>query len=283
MSKASPSQRWKVSIWAFIPPTVNSSRGGRMDFAVDRAGWESGVCVLFWKGIHCAPPIRLNYCIKSRHSPASFYSSCEIIAGMVSSLRSVRISQPLSVTTIVCSYCADKLRSWFYRPAIFIVRISFTRVDHWLDGERHPRFQHDVGFTGVIVQHLRFFVEAATNTVSTIFTNDGEAFCFDKFLNCRTDFAQINAVLPCVAPYRLSCVMRHRRSPMMVGLPTINIFEVSPWKPSLITVTSMLTISPSFSSLASSGIPWHTTSLIEMQTDFDSRDSRGRQKPRVVH
>ncbi len=111
LSKASPSQRWKVSIWAFIPQTVNSSRGGHMDFAVDRAGWESGVCVLFWKGIHCAPPIRLNYRIKSRHSPASSYSSCEIIAGMVSSLRSVRISQPLSVTTIVCSYCADKLRS----------------------------------------------------------------------------------------------------------------------------------------------------------------------------
>ncbi|SWI80103.1 Uncharacterised protein [Klebsiella pneumoniae] len=43
------------------------------------------------------------------------------------------------------------------------------------------------------MQHLRFFVEAATNTVSAIFTNDGEAFCFDKFLNCRTDFAQINA------------------------------------------------------------------------------------------
>ncbi|CSP59174.1 Uncharacterised protein [Shigella sonnei] len=27
-------------------------------------GGESGVCVLFWKGIHCAPPIRLNYRIK---------------------------------------------------------------------------------------------------------------------------------------------------------------------------------------------------------------------------
>lgn len=74
-----------------------------------------------------------------------------------------------------------------------MVRISFTRVDHWLDGERHPVFQYDVGFTGVIVQHLRFFMEAATNTVSAIFTNDGEAFCFDKFLNRRTDFAQINA------------------------------------------------------------------------------------------
>ncbi|EDH1235322.1 hypothetical protein GCY28_10225 [Salmonella enterica subsp. enterica] len=32
------------------------------------------------------------------------YASCVMIAGMVSSLRSVRISQPFSVTTIVCSY-----------------------------------------------------------------------------------------------------------------------------------------------------------------------------------
>ncbi|NYY81335.1 hypothetical protein DMI65_16540 [Escherichia coli] len=47
----------------FIPPTVNSSRAS-MDFAVDRAGGESGVCVLFWKGIHlCATHnIKLLHC-----------------------------------------------------------------------------------------------------------------------------------------------------------------------------------------------------------------------------
>ncbi|EJK92639.1 hypothetical protein UUU_06250 [Klebsiella pneumoniae subsp. pneumoniae DSM 30104 = JCM 1662 = NBRC 14940] len=38
-------------------------------------------------------------------------------------------------------------------------------------------------------------------------------------------------------------------------MPTINILEVSPWKSSLMTVTSIFTISPSFSSLPSSGIP----------------------------
>lgn len=64
LSKASPSQRWKVSIWAFIPQTVNSSRGQRMDFAVDRAGWGERCLRTVLKGIHCAPPIRLNYRIK---------------------------------------------------------------------------------------------------------------------------------------------------------------------------------------------------------------------------
>ncbi|MNE06156.1 hypothetical protein D3C80_987380 [compost metagenome] len=48
------------------------------------------------------------------------YISCVMMLGMVSSLRNVIISQPLSVTTIVCSYCADKLRS-----LVFTVQPSF--------------------------------------------------------------------------------------------------------------------------------------------------------------
>lgn len=35
-------------------------------------------------------------------------------------------------------------------------------------------------------------MEVAINIVFVIFTNDGEVFCFDKFLNRRIDFAQIN-------------------------------------------------------------------------------------------
>lgn len=48
------------------------------------------------------------------------YISCVMMLGMVSSLRNVIISQPLSVTTIVCSYCADKLQS-----LVFTVQPSF--------------------------------------------------------------------------------------------------------------------------------------------------------------
>ncbi len=40
LSKASPSQRWKVSIWAFIPQTVNSSRGqGAWILRLTGQGW----------------------------------------------------------------------------------------------------------------------------------------------------------------------------------------------------------------------------------------------------
>ncbi len=39
--------------------------------------------------------------------------------------------------------------------------------------------------------------------------DDGEAFCFDKLLNCRTDFAQLMPGFTMrSARYRLSCVMR---------------------------------------------------------------------------
>ena len=55
-----------------------------------------------------------------------------------------------------------------------------------------------------------------------------------------------------------------RRLPAMVGLPTTNMRDVSPWKPSLMLVTSMLTMSPCLS-FFSPGMPWQTTWLIEMQ------------------
>ena len=53
----------------------------------------------------------------------------------------------------------------------------------------------------------------------------------------------------------------------MLGFPTINILEVSPWNPSLITVISMLIMSPFFS-FFSLGMPWHTTLLTEVHIDF---------------
>jgi hypothetical protein len=42
--------------------------------------------------------------------------------------------------------------------------------------------------------------------------------------------------------------------------------EVSPCQPSTMTVTSMLTMSPSFSARCGPGMPWQTTWLIEVQT-----------------
>ena len=47
----------------------------------------------------------------------------------------------------------------------------------------------------------------------------------------------------------------------------MNMRLVSPCQPSLITVTSMLTMSPFFSGL-SLGMPWQTWWLIEVQIDL---------------
>ena len=50
-------------------------------------------------------------------------------------------------------------------------------------------------------------------------------------------------------------------------LPTANMRLESPWKPSFLMVTSMLTISPFFKGL-SSGMPWQITWFTEVQHDF---------------
>ena len=52
---------------------------------------------------------------------------------------------------------------------------------------------------------------------------------------------------------------------MMDASPTMNMRLVSPCQPSLITVTSMLTMSPFLSAL-SFGMPWQTWLLTEVQT-----------------
>ncbi len=53
----------------------------------------------------------------------------------------------------------------------------------------------------------------------------------------------------------------------MEASPTMNMRLVSPCQPSLMTVTSMLTMSPFFSAL-SLGMPWHTWWLMEVQMDL---------------
>jgi hypothetical protein len=58
-----------------------------------------------------------------------------------------------------------------------------------------------------------------------------------------------------------------RRLAAIEPSPTMNIRLVSPCQPSLITVTSMLTMSPFFSG-RSFGMPWQTWWLIEVQIDF---------------
>ena len=61
-----------------------------------------------------------------------------------------------------------------------------------------------------------------------------------------------------------SWVTSIRRSALRLGFPATYMRLLSPNQPSTITVTSMLRMSPSFSTL-SPGMPWQTTWFTEMQ------------------
>ena len=66
------------------------------------------------------------------------------------------------------------------------------------------------------------------------------------------------------------------------GLPTKYMRLVSPWKPSLMTVTSMLTMSPALSRL-SFGMPWQTTWLTEVHIVFGKAAVIEVRRDRVLH
>ncbi len=65
--------------------------------------------------------------------------------GGLSSLRSVRISQPVAATKIVFFHSADFFAiGGVDRPAIFIIKtaVKFTGVNNGLNGENHPFTQY---------------------------------------------------------------------------------------------------------------------------------------------
>ena len=70
-------------------------------------------------------------------------------------------------------------------------------------------------------------------------------------------------VMPC---HMASYVICTRRFAAIETSPTMNMRLVSPNQPSLMTVTSTLTMSPFFSGL-SLGMPWHTTLLTEVHSE----------------
>jgi hypothetical protein len=95
-----------------------------------------------------------------------------------------------------------------------------------------------------------------------------EALAFGEGLDGEADVAQAHAGLDLhdAVPHGL-VGDRHRRLAAMEASPTTNMRLVSPCQPSLMTVTSTLTMSPFFSGL-SFGMPWHTTWLTEVHSDF---------------
>ncbi len=69
------------------------------------------------------------------------------------------------------------------------------------------------------------------------------------------------------APHRFVGGSTRRRA-ITDGVPTKYMRLVSPCQPSLMTVTSILMMSPSFSTFPSLGIPWQMTLLTEVHTVF---------------
>ncbi len=97
----------------------------------------------------------------------------------------------------------------FYRPAIFHgADLFFTRVDLGSMVNVIP------GFSTTLVSRESSAAPAVLHGSRDQYRvrniqNDGEAFCFDKFLNRRTDFARLMPGFTMrSARYRLSCVMR---------------------------------------------------------------------------
>ena len=66
----------------------------------------------------------------------------------------------------------------------------------------------------------------------------------------------------------MAWVTSTKRLASTLGLPMKNILLVSPWKPSLITVTSRFITSPRFRTFFGDGIPWQTTWFTDVQIDF---------------
>ena len=81
------------------------------------------------------------------------------------------------------------------------------------------------------------------------------------------DVSQARAGLTLTMPFHMaSKVIWHSRLAAMPPSPTTYMRLLSPCQPSLMTVTSMLTMSPFFSG-RSSGMPWQTTSFRLVHSD----------------
>ena len=68
--------------------------------------------------------------------------------------------------------------------------MAFALVDHRLDGENHAGLQDDALSFPAVVQHLRGFVETASDAVAAKFLYDGVACVFGNLLASIADVAQ---------------------------------------------------------------------------------------------
>ena len=61
----------------------------------------------------------------------------------------------------------------FHRPAVFHgADAVITGIQHRFYGERHARLQYHTTVVCIVVQNLWLFMEAATDTVTAVFTNN---------------------------------------------------------------------------------------------------------------
>src|SRR6185437_3558043 len=157
-----------------------------------------------------------------------------------------------------------------HRPAVRQhFRIGLAGVDHRLDREGHALLQLQAGAGLAVMQNLRVFVIDAADAVPTVILDHRETGALGVLLDRMADIAQRRAGAHLTMPSIIaSCAVCTSRLASTEGAPTKYMREVSPCQPSLITVTSQLMMSPSFSTLPGLGMPWQITWLTDVHSVF---------------
>ena len=119
----------------------------------------------------------------------------------------VNTSKPVSVTSMVCSYCADRLWSLVTTvqpsPSCLMPALPALIIGSMV--KIMPASSFNAGVRAAVVQHLRLFVEFPADAVAAEFAHHAIAQRLDEALDGMADVAQIRAGLDCAdaAPHCL--------------------------------------------------------------------------------
>mmetsp|Transcript_12288 Transcript_12288/g.29691 ORF Transcript_12288/g.29691 Transcript_12288/m.29691 type:complete len:266 (-) Transcript_12288:258-1055(-) len=186
----------------------------------------------------------------------------------------VKISHPSSPTPMVCSNCADSLPS-----AVTTVQPSFSSVVCLVPSLAMGSMVKNIPTLSSAPSagqlppcsmcggawNLRP-MPCAVYLVTTLKPAFSMCFCRGYTMAPMRPLG-LHALSPISSASRVTRTNLAATSLAAPAPPTMNVLLVSPCQPSTTGVTSMFTMSPRFSTVASLGMPWHTTSLTEMQLE----------------